>query len=89
MQNLVAERTDDVGLQGIVRLASELVVGLSTGDNFVLQLSSAVGSAECVVADARNVSAVSNRALLEEHLTAGHGSAERVRSIARTSNGVL
>jgi hypothetical protein len=41
------------------------------------------------VADAGNVSAVSNRALLQEHLAAGHGSAERVRSIARTGNGVL
>ena len=89
MQNLVAERADNVGLEGVVGHASELVVSLCASGNFVLQLAGAVGSAESVVADAGDVGAVSSSTLLEQHLAAGHGSAERVRSVARTSNGVL
>ena len=78
-----------MGLEGVVRLASVLVVRLGAGNDFVLQFAGAVGGTEGVVADAGHVGAVASSALLEQNLAALHGSTVRVRGVASTNNGVL
>jgi len=89
LEDLVAERGDDVGLDGVGGSLGELVVGLDGGDHLILEFSVAVGGVERVDAHPRHVGAIAGGALLDQHLTASGSSAERVGSVARAHNSVL
>lgn len=89
MENLVAERADDVGLKGVLGSTAEFVVRLGGGNELILGFASAVGGTESVVTDTGNVGAFSLGALLDQHQTTPVATAERVGSVASTGDGVL
>ena len=89
LENLVAERGDDVGLDGVASSAAEFVVGLGSGDQLVLGLAGAVGGSESVETNAWHVGAFALSALLDQHLAASGAETERVSGVAVTGDGVL
>lgn len=90
LEGLVAERGDDVGLEGAGGgTAAQLVVGLGGGGHLVLRLAGASGCSERVVAQAGEVGALASGALLDDHHAAALGGAPRVRRVAAAHDRVL
>lgn len=89
LEDLVAQGGNDVSLQGVIALARELVVGLSGGDELILELSGAVLGLEGVVADAGDVGAIAGSPLLDEDAAVLLSATERVGRVARAHDGIL